>query len=327
MINFIASDYDALAPFEVDSAAVRTLKALYIIVITILFLNTLIAILNLRIKRADKNAANLYHLQMASLQVQIELGLLSASERARKDWFPEWFSYTMTETEKRTWKDFLEKNPLKWTEENNFSEDKDHVPQTLVNIDDAPAPAPPTPRASNPDASAATATPTREELPTQQQSTENEQPQTFNATAPIIHDNQPTSDIMAALTPLDPGRLPKPSEIVRDFDLDEEWLNSFADEEGDVEAARIWETGGPERSTSKPNTPKPSKDTQPIVTAAPEPGSEYLEDVEMVDLACVVCGSPGKLCQGCRNVAYCGRIHQKQDWRAHKRACKGKDKA
>ena len=88
--------------------------------------------LNLKIKRADKNAANLYHMQMASLQVEIELGLLSDSERARRDWFPEWFSYSMTETEQRLWKEYMSRNPLKWTEENNFGEEKDHAPQDVL---------------------------------------------------------------------------------------------------------------------------------------------------------------------------------------------------
>ena len=132
MLNFIASDYGALAPFQPVSAAIITLQALYIIVITILLLNALIAILNLKMRTADKNAANLYHLQMASLQVEIELGLLSSSERARRDWFPEWFSYSMTETEKRDWEDYVAKNPLRWTDENDFSEDKDHAPLSPV---------------------------------------------------------------------------------------------------------------------------------------------------------------------------------------------------
>jgi MYND finger protein len=124
----MSSDYSALEPFEASSAAIRTLRAAYIIIITILFLNMLIAMLNLKIKRADKNAGNFYHLQMASLQVEIELGLLSASERTRRDWFPTWFSYTMTETEKREWSDYIEKNPLQWARDNNFGEEKENVP-------------------------------------------------------------------------------------------------------------------------------------------------------------------------------------------------------
>ena len=134
MLNFIASDYSGLAPFQSVSAAVTILQVLYIAIIKILLLNALIAILNLRMQQADKNAANLYHLQMASLQVEIKLGLLSSSERARLDWFPEWFSYTMTETEKHNWEEYVGQHRLKWSEENNFGEEKDHAP--LIAIDD-----------------------------------------------------------------------------------------------------------------------------------------------------------------------------------------------
>jgi hypothetical protein len=88
--------------------------------------------LNLKIANADQNAANLYYLQTASLQVEIELGLLSSAERARRDWFPEWFSYTMTETEKQIWRDYLQRNPLKWTTENSFGEEKDNVAPSSV---------------------------------------------------------------------------------------------------------------------------------------------------------------------------------------------------
>lgn len=57
MIKFMASDYDALDKWEGSSAAARTLRALYIIVITILLLNTLIALLNLKVKNADKRVS------------------------------------------------------------------------------------------------------------------------------------------------------------------------------------------------------------------------------------------------------------------------------
>ena len=33
----------------------------------------------------------------------------------------------MTETEKRVWNEYVDKNPLKWLDENNFNEDKEHV--------------------------------------------------------------------------------------------------------------------------------------------------------------------------------------------------------
>lgn len=138
MLNFISSDYGVLEPFEESSVAVRTIRAMYIIIITILFLNILIAMLNLKIKRADRNAQNLYHLQMALLQVEIELGLLSSSERTRRDWFPTWFNYSMTKSEKRVWDHYVETNPLKWTEENDFGEDEDHAPQMSPKHPSAP---------------------------------------------------------------------------------------------------------------------------------------------------------------------------------------------
>ena len=70
--------------------------------------------------------------QTASLQMEIELGLLSSAERAPRDWLPDWFSYTMTETEKQIWRDYLQRNPLKWTTENSFGEEKDNFAPSSV---------------------------------------------------------------------------------------------------------------------------------------------------------------------------------------------------
>ena len=53
----------------------------------------------------------------------------------------------MTEIEKRKWEGYLDKNPLKWTDENNFSEDKDHA--SLITIEDKKA----TPERAQPSAS------------------------------------------------------------------------------------------------------------------------------------------------------------------------------
>lgn len=51
--------------------------------------------------------------------------------RGRRDWFPEWFSYFMIETEKRIYKNYVEKNPIRWAAENNPHESKDYVPLIL----------------------------------------------------------------------------------------------------------------------------------------------------------------------------------------------------
>jgi tetratricopeptide (TPR) repeat protein len=39
---------------------------------------------------------------------------------------------------------------------------------------------------------------------------------------------------------------------------------------------------------------------------------------------CEICGKPARLCTNCRRAAYCGKGHQRQDWKNHKRVCKGK---
>ena len=38
---------------------------------------------------------------------------------------------------------------------------------------------------------------------------------------------------------------------------------------------------------------------------------------------CKVCGITANLsfCSQCHQVAYCGKEHQKQDWKAHKKVC------
>jgi hypothetical protein len=376
MINFIASDYDALQPWEEGSAAVRTLKALYIVVITILFLNTLIAILNLKIKRADKNAANLYHLQMASLQVQIELGLLSASERARRDWFPEWFSYSMTEREERAWNDFLEKNPVKWLDENRFGEEKDHAsrPQ-LLNVDRettptrhddahntaAAAPAAPpqtalTAATSRTDSTVSTPTTTGSTAatggqpasgtgaPATPRSRTHQNSVAASASADslednmplIIHDKKPVNDdLLSQFKPFDVKDLPDPPTT----NVEDEWQDvDDSDDEatggsaGNVPVTAKTAQGHTPTAAGPANHPpataaKATSAPRSSATAAAVTG-ESIELTTMTDhLSCVICGRPGSRCTSCMSVAYCCRAHQKQDWKSHKPACKGKQKA
>ena len=281
MLNFIASDYGALAPFQPVSAAVTVLQALYIIVITVLLLNALIAILNLKMKQADKNAANLYHLQMASLQVEIELGLLSSAERARREWFPEWFSYSMTETEKRNWEDYLEKNPLKWTDENNFSEDKDHAPL----------------------------------IPLEDENTTLEQAQPSASSA---HASSNLSSVE--------------KEAAKDSKESQESSNKPA-----ASQQRTSEQGSMHGSKKSPDqeTPAAPGDTwesfleENIIEESQEQRapSAKVQASSSIETSCKICGEPGKLCLGCKLVAYCSKEHQSQDWKLHKSVCKGKLKA
>lgn len=303
MLNFISSDYGALEPFEATSAGVRTLRALCIIVITILFLNTLIAILNLKVRAADKNSANLYHLQMASLQVEIELGLLSSSERARRDWFPEWFSYSMTETEQRVWAEFVKKNPLKWTEENNFNEDKDHAP--LVDVGDMSNPQ--TTHSSTSTEKKSKATTTGEQKPAQSTQTTTQ--------PPIVHNGVPVSDLASAIGNIEESDLPREDDLVSRTKTDKELLDELEAQAREAKVKRGDATTQPSNSAS----------TTPVAPTKPSTGTQDL--LELSDLSCVICGEPGMRCQSCRLVAYCSKEHQKKDWKNHKIECKGKSTA
>ena len=49
---------------------------------------------------------------MAGLLVEVERGLLSDAERRSPRWFPRWFTYTMSEAEKRSWSAYEAQNPL-----------------------------------------------------------------------------------------------------------------------------------------------------------------------------------------------------------------------
>lgn len=324
MLIFISSDYGALEPSQGSSAAVRTLRALFVIVVTILLLNTLIALLNLKIKTADKNAANLYHLQMASLQVEIELGLLSSSQRARGDWFPDWFSYSMTETEKRVWRGYLDKNPLKWTEENSFDERDDHVAQTPI------------------------------------EAGVGESDQDWHTTSSTSVNNASGTDILAASSPAtEPksqesksprGRSPRSSNVAAG--------SSFADSSSATAKPNVAanpsvgaSAGSSKTSMRQEETRDSSRrrsfssdddvfatshdavglsDTTTFAFRVNESFAETVsEDVSITSqqaILCQVCNKLGTRCTGCLKVAYCSKEHQKEDWHRHRRACKGKSK-
>ena len=286
MLNFISNDYDALGPFQ-SSAAVKALRASYIVIVTILFLNTLIAMLNLKIKRADKNAGNLYHLQMASLQIEIELGLLSASERRRRDWFPEWFSYSMSETEKRVWEDYVEKNSLKWLEENSFDEGKDHAP--LIPLE-------------------------TKSKTVQQESTV--APSSIVATKVSSSTTKPDTEKLASSSQCSSGAEPSQSQVSK---ASSSSSSSFEYRQTHNHDSNSTTDPNAVKSPPDSNTSQPRQEEQPD-TAEEQISSN-------TELPCKLCGKLGKRCTGCRTVAYCGREHQRQDWESHKGACKGKGKA
>ncbi|EZF27638.1 hypothetical protein H112_00321 [Trichophyton rubrum D6] len=294
IIKFMASDYDALKVWERSSAAARTLRSLYIIVVTILLLNTLIALLNLKVKSADEQSRLLWLRQMASLQCEIELGLLWRQERRRRDWFPEWFTYTMSEGEKRDWTAHVEQSPLRWTKENDFGEDKDHGPGALQE------PRAQTPTngkssvAGKPDVDVDTL---EEEAGSQEQQKETSDEEFSPPSEPLLYINgEPAKFTDTATTTKE-----KPEN--KDVSDEGEASDQAASQQ------QRQDTTGPSSSESDPKPqPKPEPQTGP-------------------EKKCVVCSAPGKLCLGCKKVAYCGTEHQRHDWANHKTTCKGKQKA
>ncbi|DAA74727.1 TPA_exp: Uncharacterized protein A8136_3043 [Trichophyton benhamiae CBS 112371] len=293
IIKFMASDYDALKVWERSSAAARTLRSLYIIVVTILLLNTLIALLNLKVKSADERSRLLWLRQMASLQCEIELGLLWHRERRRRDWFPEWFTYTMSEGEKRDWAAHVEQSPLRWTKENDFGEDKDHGPGARHEPQTQAPDNGKSSVAGKPDVDVDI----QEEAGSQEQQKEASGEESSPPSEPLLYINGNPAKLMDTTT----TTKEKPED--KNVSDEGEASNQAASQQ------QRQDTAGPSSSESDPKpNPKPEPQTGP-------------------EKKCVVCSAPGKLCLGCKKVAYCGTEHQRLDWANHKATCKGKQKA
>ncbi|KIM77599.1 hypothetical protein PILCRDRAFT_91042 [Piloderma croceum F 1598] len=112
MITFMSNDFTSLEPWKDSMTSIRVLRPVFTIIVSVLLLNVLIALLNLKVEAAEKRSRNIWIHQMASMVVEIERGLLTKAEREDRYWFPPWFTYTISETEKRDWVAFFENNPL-----------------------------------------------------------------------------------------------------------------------------------------------------------------------------------------------------------------------
>ncbi|KAK2861236.1 hypothetical protein FQN49_004410 [Arthroderma sp. PD_2] len=288
MIKFTASDYGALEKWEVSSAAARTLRALYTIVITILLLNTLIALLNLKVKSADKRPRLLWLRQMAALQCEIELGLLGRWERARRDWFPEWFTCRMSKGEKQEWTAHLEQSPLRWTKENNFDANKDHGPRARRE------------QAQQRDNSAVEAT----AASGRGNNDDNDDLDLKESAESHTASNASDAEAIPPGTPL--LYINGEPAVIADETIAEQLQTQTDDSSPPTEAGEASDRTVSQQRTTGSSTPEPPADSQK---------------------ACVVCSAPGKLCTGCRKIAYCGVEHQRSDWKTHKSICKGKQKA
>ena len=222
----------------------------------------------------------------------------------------------MTESEKRVWKDYLEKNPLEWTEENNFGEDKDHTPvlpqesaaasgadglegETTSNAvandeeggDKEPEVAAVKPGEGSPD----------------KQRQDGEQPLPGVDAAHLVDDS--------GSIPLTPHQMtvPSPSKTGLACKVCGRpgrrcagcMLVAYCGKEHQLQDWKKHKTLCEGKTNAGFTVSSPSK----------------------TDFACRVCGQPGKRCVSCMLVAYCGKEHQLQDWKNHKTLCKGKKRA
>ncbi|KAF3932676.1 hypothetical protein ABW19_dt0202472 [Dactylella cylindrospora] len=286
----------------------------------------LVAMLNLKLKGADKNAGNLYHLQMASLQVEIELGLLSSSERKRRDWFPIWFSYSMTEAEKRAWDDYVETNPPKWTGNKNDDKGEDQAQAERVPVQSKQGPE----QAEKSGVSSELRSRGEEVLENpREQPKENLENGTRGATkstslnledAKSKDGNQtsrredPKSSTSTSNFERPVPSMPGPQSTVAARVIPASEVPSQVTDGTDVEASAFLAMGSKLHKTS------PARDTP-----------EETDSNETESRLCQLCENPGRLCKGCGIVAYCGKEHQRADWKTHKSFCrkasKGKGKA
>jgi hypothetical protein len=57
MITFMSGDFDSLDPFKDSLVSIQVLRAVFTVLVFILLLNSLIALLNLRVEAADKRVS------------------------------------------------------------------------------------------------------------------------------------------------------------------------------------------------------------------------------------------------------------------------------
>ncbi|KAI8810336.1 hypothetical protein BJ742DRAFT_770359 [Cladochytrium replicatum] len=355
MLRFVGNDFDSLSAFRTidfranassgDSylaASVRGLQSLFVLMVSILLLNLLIALLNMAVAGAAARARNIWHYQMAVHICEIELGYLLPHERRRTDWFPPYFSYTMTEMESRLWQEFVDKNPLV------FAGDDEKPAKVATEAEPAQRAAPQTttgaaqPTTTQVDdngsdiddqgddlAAPATATSATSVKTTMENTASNNTATTANVTTsasttvpsslPMITTPSTGTDQTSTnntTTTSAAGTLPS---------------TSTANSRGSTKNPEIKLTAPPRKDLTVPRLP-PSSSNENTSPPSPQPPPMELiptGDTERsttnTDAAplCTICSKPGRYCTRCRKVAYCSVEHQKADWKAgHKEVCR-----
>ncbi|KAF8350991.1 hypothetical protein F5887DRAFT_1193386, partial [Amanita rubescens] len=111
VIAFMANNFQALSPWN-SMISIQILQSMFAVIVSTLMLNCLIALLSLKVAAAEKRSKNIWIQQMVVLLVEIERGLLTDSERADPYWFPRWFTYAVSEDQRREWQKYLGDHPL-----------------------------------------------------------------------------------------------------------------------------------------------------------------------------------------------------------------------
>jgi hypothetical protein len=115
MTTFMSNDFKSLEPWKDSMTSIRLLRPLYTIIVSILLLNMLIALLITsylcRHLKSSFQSRNIWYRQWAAMLVEIERGVLTESERKNPHWFPRWFNYTLTESDRNEWQSFMENHP------------------------------------------------------------------------------------------------------------------------------------------------------------------------------------------------------------------------
>ncbi|GBB88027.1 hypothetical protein RclHR1_14550001 [Rhizophagus clarus] len=114
MIKFLGNDFDSLKPWD-DRVSIQLFRISFIILVSLILLNMLIVLLNLHVKSITKKGQIKWLIQVAEIIVDIEKYLLTPWEQTRVDWFPTWFTYTVTEAEREEWEKMMELKGNEWS--------------------------------------------------------------------------------------------------------------------------------------------------------------------------------------------------------------------
>ncbi|KAL0953213.1 hypothetical protein HGRIS_004467 [Hohenbuehelia grisea] len=342
MITFMSNDFNSLDPWKADMVAIRILRAIFTVTVSILLLNCLIALLNLKVEAASQNSRNIWVRQMAKLIVEVECGLLADRERSNPYWFPRWFTYSLTEGEKREWESYVRAHPLGLGYDDN---DDGGGRNTGSGSDNRSS----TANAGNAQVGSRTS-PTQQSArpasgqPVASSSQTTEAPKNTVSHASSLAQPHSTTSANAQLTPVSEGTHASrtadskgnaSSEVATD-QASNPMLPSKTGLSSSVPNAspqacatdtHIQRSMTPPRSGASILTTPSSKGPAPLAHHSHDALESSIDktstDVSDSKEICHVCGLPAvKVCSGCKAIRYCTIEHQNNDWKRHKKDCR-----